>query len=89
MIAIILWIVIGGIAGWIASKIMGTDASMGIIANIIVGILGAVIGGWLLGIFMDIDMGSGNWFVTLITAVVGACLLLWIVGLFTKRGSRV
>ena len=88
MIAIILWILIGGIAGWIASKIMGTDASMGVIANVIVGVLGAVIGGWLLGFFMDIELGKGNWFVTLITAIVGACLLLWVVGLFTKRGAR-
>ena len=42
---IILWIVFGGIAGWLASLIMGKDASMGAIANIVVGVIGAIIGG--------------------------------------------
>ena len=43
MWTIIAWVVVGGIAGWIASKIMGTDASMGIPANVIVGIIGGLI----------------------------------------------
>lgn len=44
------WLVIGGLAGWIGSKIMGTDAQQGIVLNVIVGIVGAVIGGLLLGL---------------------------------------
>ena len=85
MFAFIMWLIVGGLAGWIASKIMGTDASMGIVLNIIVGIIGAFIGGWLLGFIMDIDLGSGNWWVTFFTAILGAVILLWIVGRVTRR----
>lgn len=81
----IAWIVIGAIAGWLAEKIMKRDHS--IFVNIIVGIIGGILGGWILQLF-GIGTGSG-WFVTLITAVVGACLLLWIVGLVTKPKGRV
>ena len=85
MFAFIMWLIVGGLAGWIASKIMGTDASMGIVLNIIVGIIGAFIGGWLLSFIMDIELGSDNWWVTFFTAILGAVILLWIVGLVTRR----
>lgn len=88
---IIAWLIFGGLIGWIASKIMGTDAQQGILLNIIVGIIGAFLGGFvadLLGFggqegwqFFDI----GSW----ITAIVGACLLLFLVGLFTGGRRRV
>ena len=52
---IIGWIILGGIAGWLASKIMGTDAQMGLLANIVVGIIGGFLGGW---IFTLIGIGS-------------------------------
>ena len=45
----ILWLVIGGVVGWLASLVMKRDASQGIVLNIIVGIVGAMLGGWLLG----------------------------------------
>ena len=88
--AIIFWLIFGGLVGWIASKIMGTDAQQGILLNVIVGIIGAFIGGFLWGVitndpepyaFFDI----GSW----ITAIVGACLLLFLVSLFTGRRGRV
>jgi len=78
----LLWLVFGGIAGWIASKIMGTDAQQGILLNIIVGIIGAYIGGF---IAQAIGIGSSNLIVSLIIAIVGACILLFIVGLVTGR----
>lgn len=80
------WLVIGGLAGWIGSKIMGTDAQQGIVLNVIVGIVGAVIGGLLLGLFLDTD-GSG-WIMSFVTAVIGACLLLFVVKAVTGRSSR-
>ncbi len=49
--SIIAWIVLGALAGWIASLIMNTDADQGAIANIIVGILGALVGGFVAGLF--------------------------------------
>lgn len=85
MFAFIMWLIVGGLAGWIASKIMGTDASMGIVLNIIVGIIGAYIGGWLLSSIMGIELDSDNWWVTFFTAILGAVILLWIVGLVTRR----
>lgn len=79
------WIVIGAIAGWLAEKIMKRDH--GIIVNIIVGIIGGVLGGWILQL-LGIGTGDG-WMITLVTATLGACLLLFIVGLVTKPKDRV
>ena len=54
---IILWIIFGALAGWIASMIMGTNAQMGALANIIVGIVGALIGGFLMQAYKDSKRG--------------------------------
>lgn len=80
------WIVLGGLAGWIASRIKGTDAQMGIPANIIVGIVGALIGGWLLGLIWDVS----NWGIVLsfITAIIGACILLTLLNMINGKGSK-
>lgn len=83
-IGIIGWIIIGGIAGWIASKIMGTDAEQGVPLNIAVGVVGALLGGWLLSLFGVDTKGSGILF-SLLTSVIGACVLLFLVGLVTGR----
>lgn len=75
---IIAWIVLGGIAGWIASKIMGTDASMGLVANIVVGIVGALIGGFLFSLIGASDVtGFDLW--SLFVAVIGSVVLLGVV----------
>jgi len=83
---IIAWLIFGGLVGWIASKIMGTDAQQGILLNIIVGIVGALIGGFLWGLisgdpepYQLTDIGS--W----ITAIVGSCILIALVGMVTGR----
>ncbi|WP_019202074.1 GlsB/YeaQ/YmgE family stress response membrane protein [Tsukamurella sp. 1534] len=83
------WIIIGGLAGWIASKIMGTDKQMGIFLNVIVGCIGGWIGGYILRLF-DVQTGALGWIFTFLTALVGACLLLGVVKLFTgsKSGSK-
>ncbi len=80
----IAWIIIGGIAGWIASKIMGTDAQQGLILNIVVGIIGGLIGGIILR-FLGVSTAGAGWILTLLTAVAGACILLFVVGLVTGR----
>ncbi|WP_459610416.1 GlsB/YeaQ/YmgE family stress response membrane protein [Corynebacterium urogenitale] len=79
------WIIIGGLAGWIGSKIMGTDAQMGIIANIVVGIIGGLLGGFLLGFIFDV--GSGGWIFSFITCLVGSCVFLWIAKLLMGNKS--
>jgi uncharacterized membrane protein YeaQ/YmgE (transglycosylase-associated protein family) len=76
---IILWIVFGALAGWIASMIMNTDAQMGAMANIIVGILGAILGGFIFGLFGAAPVSGFNLW-SLVVAVVGSVVLLWIVG---------
>lgn len=82
---ILLWLVLGGIAGWIASMVMGTNAHMGIFANIIVGIVGAALGGFIASL-IGIGGVSGFNLVSFITAVLGAMLLLWLIQMFTSAG---
>jgi len=80
---IIAWLVVGGLAGWIASIIMGKNASMGLIANIIVGIVGALVAGFVLRLFgVDGVTGFNIW--SILVAIGGACLLLFIVRLVKR-----
>jgi len=78
------WIILGGLAGWIASKIMKTDAQMGIIMNIVVGIVGALLGGFILSLF-GVDVAGGGLIFSMLTAIGGAVLLLWVVSLVAGR----
>jgi uncharacterized membrane protein YeaQ/YmgE (transglycosylase-associated protein family) len=71
----IITLVVGGIIGWLASMLMKTDKQMGIIANVIVGIVGSSLGFWLAGVLGLATYGViAQWAV----AVVGAALLIWI-----------
>lgn len=79
-------IIIGGLAGWVASMIMKTDASMGMVANIVVGIIGAFIGDLLWRLVFDAQGTTGFSFRSFLVALLGAVLLLFIVRMF--RGSR-
>jgi uncharacterized membrane protein YeaQ/YmgE (transglycosylase-associated protein family) len=80
---IISWLIIGGFAGWIASKIMGADKDMGLMANIIVGIVGAFIGGFVFSFFGKTGITGFN-FYSFFVAIVGATLLLFIVKAIKK-----
>ena len=80
----LVWIIFGAIAGWIASIIMGKNKKMGAIANIIVGIIGAFIGGSIMNFFGAQGVTGFN-FSSFLVAVVGAVVLLFVVGLFSKR----
>jgi uncharacterized membrane protein YeaQ/YmgE (transglycosylase-associated protein family) len=81
---IIIWLVIGGIVGWLASLIMRTDAQQGILLNVVVGIVGAFLGGLLFnrGDINDAPLNVTSFAVSL----VGAIILLAVVNLF-RRGS--
>lgn len=68
---IILWVVFGAIAGWITSKIMHTDASQGFIADVVVGIVGAFIGGMIMSFFGQPGVTGFNLY-SLIVAILGA-----------------
>ncbi len=84
----ISWIVIGGLIGWIASKIMNTDAQQGIVLNVVVGIVGAVIGGWLITPLIGVGTINQDAFSVpaMLVSLLGAALLLAIVNL-VRRGS--
>ncbi|BBX92425.1 membrane protein [Mycolicibacterium boenickei] len=77
------YIIIGAIAGWIAGKIVD-GGGQGILMNIVIGVIGALVGGFLLSFFLD--TASGGWWFTLFTAILGSVILLWLVGLVRKRG---
>ncbi len=78
---LLAFLVLGGIAGWIASLIMGTDASQGIFLNIVVGVVGAFIGGMLFNAFGSAGVSGFNIY-SLAVATLGAIVLLFIVRLF-------
>ena len=77
------WIVLGGLAGWIASMITGHNASMGIVANIFVGIIGALIGGFLFSLLGGADITGFNLW-SLFVAVVGSVILLGLLSVSKK-----
>ena len=84
----IIWLVVGGILGWLASIVMRTDAQQGIILNVIVGIVGAFIGGYLISpLIGGGNVNSGQFdIMSLVSAFIGALILLAIVNL-VRRGS--
>ncbi|AJK45405.1 MULTISPECIES: GlsB/YeaQ/YmgE family stress response membrane protein [Burkholderia] len=78
---LIMWLIIGAIAGWLAGLLV-KGGGFGLIVDIIVGIVGAIIGGWLAGV-LGITIGSG-FFASIIVAVIGAVILLFIIRLFRR-----
>ena len=90
MLTWILIIVIGGILGWLASIVMRTDAQQGILLNIVVGIIGAVLGGLLLSpLIGGGSITSGDFSImSLLVSFLGALILLAIVNLFTRKRVR-
>ena len=81
---IFLWILFGGLAGWLASLIVGRGAEMGVLANVVVGIAGAFLGGWIadrLGFGGKPGVERPTSFVSFFTAVLGAILFLFLLNL--------
>lgn len=82
----LVWIIFGAIAGWIASIIAGNDAQQGIVGNIIVGIIGAFIGGFLMNTFGQPGVTGFNLYSTFV-AVLGAVVLLWLTRMLSNRNT--
>ena len=84
----IIWIVVGGLLGWVASMIMRTDAQQGMFLNVVVGIVGALLGGWLLAPLFGTGTINQNDFSlsSLLVSLLGAVILLAIVNL-VRRGT--
>lgn len=85
MSTLIYTIIVGGIAGWLASIVTGINERMGCLLNVVAGVVGGVIGGW---VFQQtgMQMPGGVWVGPIVVAFVGAVLLLGIVRLLTGRG---
>jgi uncharacterized membrane protein YeaQ/YmgE (transglycosylase-associated protein family) len=82
---IIVWLIVGGIVGWLASKIMKTDRQQGILANILVGILGAFLGSQLLGRY---SINTGISIRSMAVSLFGAVVLLGLINLIRRGRVR-
>ena len=85
---LIIWLIIGGVVGWLASLIMRTDGQQGIVMNVVVGIVGAFLAGWFISPMVGVGTINQNNFslASVLVSLVGAVILLAIVNLF-RRGS--
>ena len=86
----IVWLVVGGLIGWVASMIMKTDAQQGVILNIVVGIVGAFLGGWLISPLVGVPTINQDAFSigALAVSLVGAIILLAVVNLMRRGTTR-
>ncbi|MGB5324825.1 MAG: GlsB/YeaQ/YmgE family stress response membrane protein [Pseudomonadales bacterium] len=75
---ILIWLVVGGLIGWVASMVMGTDGRQGILLNVVVGIVGAALGGWLFGgAFGASTINQGNLSLSgIVVSLLGAVILI-------------
>ena len=87
---LIIWLVVGGVIGWVASLVMRTDAQQGLFLNVVVGIVGALIGGWLLSPMVGagtVNQGDFS-LLGLLVSFGGAIVLLFVVNLFRRGTAR-
>jgi uncharacterized membrane protein YeaQ/YmgE (transglycosylase-associated protein family) len=90
MINFVVWLIVGGLVGWVASLIMRTDAQQGVFLNIVVGVVGAALGGWFISPLVGVPTINQDVFNVgaLLVSLLGAVILLAIVNLF-RRGTAV
>ena len=85
----LIWLIVGGIVGWLASLIMRTDAQQGILLNVVVGIVGAFIGGWVVSPMVGMGtINEGISIGSILVSLVGAVILLAVVNLFRRGRVR-
>ena len=83
---VIVWIIFGALAGWIASILTGTNPEQGTLGNILVGVVGALVGGYIMNIYGYGGVSGFNGY-SLFVAVLGAVISLWIYKMFAIRAS--
>lgn len=85
----LIWLIVGGIVGWLASLIMRTDAQQGILLNVVVGIIGAFIGGWVVSPMVGVGtINEGISIGSILVSLLGAVILLALVNLFRRGRVR-
>jgi uncharacterized membrane protein YeaQ/YmgE (transglycosylase-associated protein family) len=86
---ILIWLIVGGIVGWLASLVMRTDGQQGILLNVVVGIVGAFIGGWVISPLVGVGtINQGISIGSVVVSLIGAIILLAIVNLFRRGRVR-
>lgn len=86
---IIIWLIVGGVCGWLASIIMRTDAQQGLFLNVVVGIVGAMLAGFLISPMVGVGtINEGISLATFLVSLLGAVILLAIVNLFRRGRVR-
>jgi uncharacterized membrane protein YeaQ/YmgE (transglycosylase-associated protein family) len=86
---ILVWLIVGGVVGWLASIVMRTDAQQGILLNVVVGIVGALLAGFVVSPLLGIGtINQGISIATFLVSLVGAIILLAIVNLFRRGRAR-
>jgi uncharacterized membrane protein YeaQ/YmgE (transglycosylase-associated protein family) len=86
---ILVWLIVGGVVGWLASIVMRTDAQQGILLNVVVGIVGALLAGFIVSPMLGIGtINDGVSIATFLVSLVGAIILLAIVNLFRRGRVR-
>jgi uncharacterized membrane protein YeaQ/YmgE (transglycosylase-associated protein family) len=90
LINFVIWIVVGGLLGWVASRLMGTDGQQGTLLNIVVGIAGAFIAGWFISPLVGVGtINQGNFSIgALVVSLVGAVILLAVVNMLRRGTAR-
>ena len=83
---IITWLIFGALVGWVASMIMKRNSEMGMVGNIVVGVIGAGLGGWIASL-LGVGTVTGFNFYSLLIALAGACLLLLVIGLVQRAAK--
>ena len=85
---LIIWLVVGGIIGWLASLVMRTDAQQGMILNVVVGIVGALLGGWLLSPLLGAGtLNQGDFSLMGLLVSFGGAVILRVVANVIRRGA--
>jgi len=87
---LIIWLVIGGVVGWLASLLMRTDEQQGIVLNVVVGVVGAFLAGWFISPLVGVGTINQNNFslASVLVSLIGAVILLAIVNLFRRGSAR-
>lgn len=86
---IIIWLIVGGVVGWLASIVMRTNAQQGMLLNVVVGIVGALLAGLIISPLLGVGtINQGLSLATFMVSLIGAVILLAIVNLFQRGRAR-
>ncbi|MEZ5210047.1 MULTISPECIES: GlsB/YeaQ/YmgE family stress response membrane protein [unclassified Gordonia (in: high G+C Gram-positive bacteria)] len=83
-LSVIGWILIGGLAGWLAARLMKRTDSLGLLLNVVVGVIGGLVGGFILK-FFGVNVDEAGWGFSFLTCLGGACLLIWLMSLVNSK----